>query len=74
MHGGGFDGAQLWYLTMPLQDLQIGPLEISRVSFFTFADARKDSSPKEFDRMLSTGFFRRVFICHTRHFVVLEPR
>jgi hypothetical protein len=74
MHGGGFDGAQHRYLTLPLQDLQTGPLEISRVSFFTFADAKKDSSPKEFDGMLSTGFFRRVFMCHTHHFVVLDPR
>jgi hypothetical protein len=72
--GGGLDGAQLQYLTMPLQDLQIGPLEIPRVSFFALADSKKDSSPTEFDGMLSTGLFRRVFICHTHHFVVLDPR
>jgi hypothetical protein len=59
---------------MPLQDLQIGPLKIPRVSFFTFAGARRDSSPTDFDGMLSTGLFRRVFICHTQHFVVLDPR
>jgi hypothetical protein len=54
---------------MPLQDLHIGPLEIRRVSFFTLSGARKD-----FDGLLSTALFRRVFICHTRHFVVLDPR
>jgi hypothetical protein len=63
------DGAQHPYATMPLQDLHIGPLEILRVSFFTLSGARKD-----FDGLLSTGLFRRVFICHTRHFVVLDPR
>jgi hypothetical protein len=72
--GGGLDGAQLQYAAMPLQDLQIGPLEIPRVSFFTFAVTKKDSSPTAFDGMLSTGLFRRVFICHTHHFVVLDPR
>src|SRR5438270_10320497 len=72
--GGGLDGAQHSYATMPLQDLQIGPLKIPRVSFFTFAGDRKDSSPTAFDGMLSTGLFRRVFICHTHHFVVLDPR
>jgi hypothetical protein len=74
MLGGGLDGAQHSYATMPLQDLQIGPLEIPRVSFFTFAGTEKDSSQTDFDGMLSTGIFRRVFICHNRHFVVLEPR
>jgi hypothetical protein len=72
--GGGLDGAQHSYATMPLQDLQIGPLKIPRISFFTFAGARKDSSVTEFDGLLSTGLFRRVFICHTHHFVVLDPR
>jgi hypothetical protein len=67
--GAGLDGAQHPYATMPLQDLHIGPLEIPRVSFFTLSGARKD-----FDGLLSTGLFRRVFICHTRHFVVLDPR
>jgi hypothetical protein len=74
MLGGGLDGAQHSYATMPLQDLQIGPLKIPRVSFFTFAVTRKDSSPTDFDGMLSTGIFRRVFICHTHHFIVLDPR
>jgi hypothetical protein len=71
--GGGLDGAQHPYATMPLQDLQIGPLEIPKVSFFTFADSKKDSGLTS-DGMLSTGLFRRVFICHTHHFVVLDPR
>ena len=70
-HGGGFDGAQHRYLTMPLQDVQIGSLEISRVSFFTFADFKKDSSLTD-DGLLATGLFRRVFISHAHHFVVFE--
>jgi hypothetical protein len=71
--GGGLDGAQHPYATMPLQDLHIGPIRIPRVSFFTFADSRKDSGITG-DGMLATGLFRRVFICHTHHFAVLDPR
>ena len=70
-HGGGFDGAQHRYLTVPPQDVQIGSLEISRVSFFTFADFKKDSGVTD-DGLLATGLFRRVFISHAHHFVVFE--
>ena len=71
--GGGLDGAQHPYATVPLQDLHIGPIEIPRVSFFTFADSKKDSGITG-DGMLATGLFRRVFICHAHHFAVLDPR
>jgi hypothetical protein len=71
LHGGGLDGAQHPYAAMPLQDLKIGPLEIPRVSFLTFADSKQDSGITG-DGMLATGLFRRVFICHTHHFAVLE--
>jgi hypothetical protein len=64
MPGGGSDGAQHSYATMALQDLQIGPLENPRVSFFQFAVTKKDSSPTDVDGMLPTGLFRRLFICH----------
>jgi len=71
LHGGGLDGAQHPYAAMPLQDLKIGPLEIPRVSFLTFADSKQDSGITG-DGMLATGLFRRVFICHAHHFAVLE--
>jgi Aspartyl protease len=71
LHGGGLDGAQHQYATMPLQDLQIGSLDIPRVAFFTIAGARKDSSLTG-DGLLATGLFRRVFISHTQHFAVFE--
>ena len=69
--GGGLDGAQHPYAAMPLQDLKMGPLEISRVSFLTFADSKQDPGITG-DGMLATRLFRRVFICHTHHFAVLE--
>jgi len=73
--GGGLDGAQRPVSTMPLQDLQIGSLEIPRVSFFTYADSPEGlSRTSAYDGLLTLGIFRRVFICHTHHFAVFEPR
>jgi hypothetical protein len=71
--GGGLDGAQHPYATLPLQRLQIGPLEIPRVPFVTFADSPEGlSRTSAFDGLLTLGLFRRIFICHAKHFAVLE--
>src|ERR1035437_8375941 len=72
--GAGLDGAQHQFAAIPLLDLQIGQLEIPRVSFFTFVGAKENSSPTEFDGMLSIRLFQSIFICHTHHFVVLVSR
>lgn len=72
--GIGLDGAQRSYATLPLQDLEIAGLEMRRVAFVTFAGPNPDSSPTEFDGMLATRLFRRVFICPTHNFVVVDLR
>jgi hypothetical protein len=72
--GGGLDGAHHPYATLPLQRLQIGPLEIPRVLFVTFADSPEGlSRTSAFDGLLALGLFRRVFICHADRFAILEP-
>jgi hypothetical protein len=72
--GGGFDRAQRPVSTIPLQDLQIGSLEIPKVSFFTYADSPEGlSRASAYDGLLTLGIFRRVFICHAHHFAVFEP-
>jgi hypothetical protein len=72
--GGGFDRAQRPVSTIPLQDLQIGPLEFARVSFFTYTDSSEGASrTSAYDGILTLGIFRQVFISHTHHFAVFEP-
>jgi hypothetical protein len=71
--GGGLNGVQRLYVTLPPQDLKIGSLEFRKVSFSTFADSQKDSRTSAFDGLLTLGLFRRVFICHADHFAVFEP-
>ena len=71
--GGGLDGAQHPFATIPLQNLRIGQLEIRRVPFVTFADSPEGlSRTSAFDGLLTLGLFRRVFISHAHHFAVLE--
>ena len=71
--GGGLNGAQRLFSTLPPQDLKIGSLEFPKVSFSTFAGSQKDSRTSAFDGLLTLGLFRRIFICHADHFAVFEP-
>jgi hypothetical protein len=54
--------------------VKIGALKLPSVTFLTLAYARKDSRTSEFDGLLTTDLFRRVFISNADHFVILEPR
>ena len=73
-HGREADGTQRAFVALPLQDVKIGPLELSKVSFLTLAGVQKDPRASNFDGLLTTGLFKRILICHTDHFVVLDPR
>ncbi len=73
LSGGGVNAARRVFTALPLQNMKIGPVEISRVAFVTLAGVRKDSRTSDFDGLLTLGLFRRVFIDHAEHFVVLDP-
>ncbi len=74
LNGSGADGGRRSFVTLPSQDVRIGHLQLSNLSFFTLADVEKMASPSDFDGLLNTGLFRRVFICHAEHYAVLEAR
>ena len=74
LHGSGTDGKRQSFVTLPSQEVRIGHVQLSNLPFFTLADDQKMASPSDFDGLLNTGLFRRVFICHAEHFAVLEPR
>ena len=74
MLGSGADGDQHLFAALPPQAVKIGSLELPGVIFFTFAYARDGSRTRGFDGLLTMDLFRRVFISHADHFVVLEPR
>jgi hypothetical protein len=74
LRGSGTDGKRQSFVTLPSQEVRIGHVQLSNLPFFTLADDQKMASPSDFDGLLNTGLFRRVFICHAEHFAVLEPR
>jgi Aspartyl protease len=71
--GSALDGARPAFSSLPPQDVQIGSLELPRVSFVS-TTTDKDSYVQGFDGVLNAGLFRRIFIDHADRFAVLEPR
>jgi hypothetical protein len=72
--GSGADGSQHVFSALPPQEVKIGALKLPSVTFLTLAYAQKNSDTTQFDGLLTTDLFRRVFISRIDHFVVLEPR
>jgi hypothetical protein len=72
LRGGGANGSLRTFVALPAQEVRIGSVRISRVTFVTLAGAQKDSRTSDFDGLLTFGLFKRVFISHADHFAVLE--
>jgi hypothetical protein len=72
LQGNGVDGAQRAFSVLPRQEVKIGSVYLSGVSFITRLGAEKNTTVAELDGLLPTGLFRRVFIAHADHFAVLE--
>jgi hypothetical protein len=72
LRGGGPHRAQRTFAALPAQEVTIGTVGISKVTFITLAGAEKDSRTSDFDGLLPIGLFKRVFISHANHFAVLE--
>jgi hypothetical protein len=71
--GYGADGAQRDFTGLPAQQVKIESLELQAVPFFALAASGKDAERTDYDGLLTTGLFKRVFIDHADHFAVLDP-
>jgi hypothetical protein len=74
IEGAGVDGRQLIFSALPPQDVKIGSLKLSGVPFVSLPRTQQDARAKGFDGDLTLGLFRRVFIAHADHFVILDPK
>jgi predicted aspartyl protease len=70
LRGSGANGSQVSYLALLPQDVRIGRVRLSDVSFF--APTKDISNTTAFDGLLPLRLFQRVFISHAEHFVILE--
>jgi hypothetical protein len=73
LQGIGGNAAHASFSALPAQDVKIASLKLQNVSFLTPASAQRNLQSTEFDGLLTTWLFRRVFIDHEDHFAVLEP-
>jgi hypothetical protein len=73
LQGTAGNAAQQSFSALAAQDVKIGSVELQNVSFLTPLSAQKNPSITEFDGILTTWLFKRVFVNHADHFAVLEP-
>jgi hypothetical protein len=72
-HGSGANGKQEAFMALPPQSVKISSVELSGVLFVTLVGAQKDAHSSEFDGLISTGNFKRVFISYNDRIAVLDP-
>ena len=72
-NGYGGDGVKREFSILPPQSMQIGSLNMQKVSFAAPADSGENALTSEQDGLLTTVLFRRVFISYADRFVVLDP-
>ena len=72
-NGYGADGVKREFSILPPQSMQIGSLNIQKVSFAVTARSAENALTSREDGLLTTVLFRRVFISYADRFVVLDP-
>ena len=72
-HAYGGDGVKREFSILPPQSMQIGSLNIQKVSFAVPAGSAENALTSREDGLLTTVLFRRVFISYADRFVVLDP-
>jgi Aspartyl protease len=70
--GSGTNTARRYYAALPPQKIRVGSIEIPGVTFVTVNTMHKNHRIADFEGLLPLGIFRRVFIEHSNHFVILE--
>ena len=72
-HGFWADGVKRVFSLLPPQSMQIGSINMQRVSFAVSAGSAENALTSREDGLLTTVLFRRVFISYADRFVVLDP-
>jgi hypothetical protein len=69
----GTDGIEHEFAVLAPQDVQVGTHVLQRIPFVAPVDAGKDVPKVDFDGLLPTVLFARVFISYADHYAVLDP-
>lgn len=69
------NNAMLSFAALPKADIQVGARKIRGIRFVTPVNAAEQGLPdRDEDGLLATILFGRVYISHTDHYVILDPR
>jgi hypothetical protein len=74
LQGAEVGEARRAFAVLPPQDMRIGVRTIRKVPFVTPVNAATNVPDREEDGILATVLFERVYINHTDHYVILNPR
>jgi hypothetical protein len=62
------------FAVLPPQDMRLGSRVVRRVTFATTVSAAQDNPDREEDGILATVIFQRVYVSHSDHFVIFDPK
>jgi len=74
LQGPDVGNARRDFAVLPPQDMRLGSRIVRKVPFVTpVSDAQKVPDREE-DGILATMLFQRVYLCHSDHFVMFDPK
>jgi hypothetical protein len=62
------------FAVLPPQDVRLGSRIVRNVPFVTPANGTQGAPDREEDGILATVLFQRIYISHSEHFIIFEPR
>jgi hypothetical protein len=74
LQGPEVGDARRAFAVLPLQDMNLGSRIVRKVPFVTPANRSQKGPDREEDGILPTVLFQRVFVNHSDHFVIFDPR
>jgi hypothetical protein len=74
LQGGEVNETRRAFAVLPPQDMRVGSRMVRKVPFVTPANGSQNVPDREEDGILATVLFKRVYVSHSGHFVVFDPR
>ena len=74
LQGPEVGDARRAFAVLPLQDMNLGSRIVRKVPFVTPANRSQKVPDREEDGILPTVLFQCVFVSHSDHFVIFDPR
>jgi hypothetical protein len=74
LQGPEVSDARRAFAVLPPQDMRLGSRIVRKVPFVTPAGGSQNVPDREEDGILATVLFQRVYVSHSDHFVIFDPK